>query len=105
MFLELASVLKHGMAFWEEECSSGNLLAFIQRFDTDQNDMSKSSYITFYQMKFVYVSYEQHSLNSSTQNTIVMHNTCEDSLLATPLILDLVILCELCERITVRYVL
>ena len=35
------------------------------------------------------------------QNTIVMHNTCEDSLLATPLILDLVILCELCERITV----
>lgn len=33
-----------------------------------------------------------------------MHNTCEDSLLATPLILDLVILCELCERITVRYV-
>ena len=36
------------------------------------------------------------------RNTIVMHNTCEDSLLASPLILDLVILCELCERITVR---
>jgi len=34
-------------------------------------------------------------------NTIVMHNTCEDSLLATPLILDLVVLTELCERITV----
>lgn len=33
-------------------------------------------------------------------NTIVMHNTCEDSLLATPLILDLVIVAELCERIT-----
>jgi myo-inositol-1-phosphate synthase len=31
-----------------------------------------------------------------------MHNTCEDSLLATPIILDLVILCELCERIYVR---
>lgn len=30
-----------------------------------------------------------------------MHNTCEDSLLATPLILDLIILTELCERITV----
>ena len=30
-----------------------------------------------------------------------MHNTCEDSLLATPLILDLVVLTELCERITV----
>lgn len=28
-----------------------------------------------------------------------MHNTCEDSLLASPLIIDLVILCELLERI------
>jgi len=35
-------------------------------------------------------------------NTIVCHNTCEDSLLASPLILDLVILAELCERITVQ---
>lgn len=35
-------------------------------------------------------------------NTIVMHNTCEDSLLATPLIYDLVILADLCERITVK---
>lgn len=35
------------------------------------------------------------------RNTIVMHNTCEDSLLATPLILDLVILCELCDRIEI----
>lgn len=34
-------------------------------------------------------------------NTISMHNTCEDSLLATPLIIDLIILCEVCERITV----
>ncbi|KAF5282894.1 hypothetical protein FQR65_LT14171 [Abscondita terminalis] len=32
-------------------------------------------------------------------NTIVLHNTCEDSLLATPIILDLVILAELCSRI------
>jgi len=32
-------------------------------------------------------------------NTIVLHNTCEDSLLAAPLIIDLVILAELCERI------
>lgn len=32
-------------------------------------------------------------------NTIVLHNTCEDSLLAAPIILDLVILCEICERI------
>jgi len=36
------------------------------------------------------------------KNTIVMHNTCEDSLLATPLIYDLVILGELCERIAVK---
>jgi len=32
-------------------------------------------------------------------NTLVIHNTCEDSLLAAPLILDLVILCELMERV------
>jgi myo-inositol-1-phosphate synthase len=36
------------------------------------------------------------------RNTIVMHNTCEDSLLAAPLMLDLVILSELCERIEYR---
>ncbi|XP_063703832.1 inositol-3-phosphate synthase [Culicoides brevitarsis] len=35
-------------------------------------------------------------------NTLVIHNTCEDSLLASPLILDLVILGELCTRITVK---
>jgi myo-inositol-1-phosphate synthase len=36
------------------------------------------------------------------RNTIVVHNTCEDSLLASPLILDLVILAELCQRIKYR---
>ncbi|CAM9132826.1 unnamed protein product, partial [Ectocarpus fasciculatus] len=36
------------------------------------------------------------------KNTIVLHNTCEDSLLATPLILDLIILCEVFERISVK---
>lgn len=36
-------------------------------------------------------------------NTLVIHNTCEDSLLATPLILDLVILAELCARIKVKH--
>jgi len=35
-------------------------------------------------------------------NTIVLHNTCEDSLLASPIILDLVILTELCQRISFR---
>lgn len=36
-------------------------------------------------------------------NTLVIHNTCEDSLLASPLILDLVILAELCTRINVNF--
>mgnify|MGYP001094797800 CR=1 FL=1 len=35
-------------------------------------------------------------------NTIAMHNTCEDSLLAAPLMIDLVVIAELCERITMR---
>merc|ERR1712178_661884 len=35
-------------------------------------------------------------------NTIVMHNTCEDSLLAAPLILDLVLLAEMIDRIELR---
>ena len=35
-------------------------------------------------------------------NTISLYNRCEDSLLAAPLIIDLVVLAELCERITVR---
>ena len=36
------------------------------------------------------------------KNTIVMHNTCEDSLLATPLIYDLIILGEFCQRVQVK---
>lgn len=36
------------------------------------------------------------------KNTISMHNTCEDSLLASPLILDLVLVCELAERIQMK---
>jgi myo-inositol-1-phosphate synthase len=32
-------------------------------------------------------------------STIVLHNTCEDSLLAAPIILDLAILAELLTRI------
>lgn len=32
-------------------------------------------------------------------NTISIHNTCEDSLLAAPIILDLAILAEFCTRI------
>lgn len=35
-------------------------------------------------------------------NTLVIHNTCEDSLLASPLILDLAILGELCSRIKIK---
>lgn len=36
------------------------------------------------------------------KNTIVMHNTCEDSLLAAPIIIDLVIVAELISRIEIR---
>jgi len=35
-------------------------------------------------------------------STIAMHNTCEDSLLAAPIILDLVILAELSTRIQLK---
>lgn len=35
------------------------------------------------------------------QNTLVIHNTCEDSLLASPLILDLVILADVFNRIEI----
>ena len=35
-------------------------------------------------------------------NTIVIHNTCEDSLLATPIILDLVLLTEVFQRVKFR---
>ena len=34
------------------------------------------------------------------RNTIALHNTCEDSLLASPLIIDLAISAELMSRIT-----
>ena len=34
---------------------------------------------------------------------MVLHNTCEDSLLAAPLILDLVILTELFQRVQFRW--
>ncbi|KAF4530657.1 hypothetical protein B566_EDAN004896 [Ephemera danica] len=46
-----------------------------------------------------YVPYVEIMLGG--HNTIVVHNTCEDSLLASPLILDLALLAELCERVTV----
>jgi myo-inositol-1-phosphate synthase len=36
------------------------------------------------------------------KNTIVIHNTCEDSLLAAPVMLDLIILAEMTKRITYR---
>jgi len=36
------------------------------------------------------------------KNTIVSHNTCEDSLLAAPLIIDLILIAELCERVQFR---
>lgn len=35
-------------------------------------------------------------------STIAIHNTCEDSLLAAPLMLDLIVLTELCQRIEIQ---
>ena len=39
------------------------------------------------------------SIFMNGKNTLVIHNTCEDSLLAAPLMIDLVVLTELCTRI------
>lgn len=36
------------------------------------------------------------------RNTLVIHNTCEDSLLAAPIILDLILIAELIQRIELR---
>lgn len=36
------------------------------------------------------------------KNTLALHNTCEDSMLTAPLILDLIMLAELCTRIQVK---
>ena len=36
------------------------------------------------------------------ESTIAVHNVCEDSLLAAPIILDLAILTELAQRITFK---
>jgi myo-inositol-1-phosphate synthase len=40
------------------------------------------------------------SIFMNGKNTLVIHNTCEDSLLAAPLMIDLVVLTELCTRIS-----
>lgn len=61
-------------------------------------------------IKYVpYVSDSKRAMDEYTSeimmhgtNTIVAHNTCEDSLLATPIILDLVLLTELCQRIKMK---
>jgi len=36
------------------------------------------------------------------QHTLVLYNVCEDSLLAAPIILDLILLTEIFERITYK---
>merc|ERR1711939_724174 len=61
-------------------------------------------------IKYVpYVSDSKRAMDEYTSeilmhgtNTITLHNTCEDSLLATPIILDLLLLTEVCQRITMR---
>lgn len=69
-----------------------------------QNTLASS---TLYHSQYVpYVGDSKRAMDEYTseiflggKNTIVMHNTCEDSLLAAPIILDLVILAELLTRI------
>ncbi len=68
------------------------------------------NYIFQVVIKYVpYVSDSKRAMDEYTseimmggRNTLVIHNTCEDSLLASPIILDLVILAEMCQRITFR---
>merc|ERR1712086_799827 len=61
-------------------------------------------------IKYVpYVSDSKRAMDEYTSeifmggtNTIVMHNTCEDSLLAAPLILDMCLIAELSTRIKIK---
>lgn len=61
-------------------------------------------------IKYVpYVSDSKRAMDEYTSeimmqgsNTLVIHNTCEDSLLATPIILDLILLTEVCQRIKMK---
>jgi len=83
------------------------------------DDMVESNHIMYKEgekpdhcvvIKYVpYVSDSKRAMDEYTSeifmgghNTIVMHNTCEDSLLASPLIIDLVILTELFTRVTYK---
>ena len=69
-------------------------------------------FVIFFQVVIKYVPYvsdSKRALDEYTseimmggRNTLVIHNTCEDSLLATPIILDLVILAEICQRISFK---
>uniref|UniRef100_A0A2K5R666 Inositol-3-phosphate synthase 1 n=1 Tax=Cebus imitator TaxID=2715852 RepID=A0A2K5R666_CEBIM len=47
-----------------------------------------------------YVPYYTSELMLGGTNTLVLHNTCEDSLLAAPIVLDLALLTELCQRVS-----
>jgi myo-inositol-1-phosphate synthase len=75
-------------------------------FDLENNEHPDHTVV----IKYVpYVGDSKRALDEYTseiflggRNTISMHNTCEDSLLAAPLILDLIILTELAERITIN---
>lgn len=43
------------------------------------------------------------SIFMNGRNTLILHNTCEDSLLAAPLMVDLLVMTELCSRVKYRY--
>ena len=73
---------------------------------------TKYTFFVFLQVVIKYVPYVGDSKRAMDEytseifmggtNTVVLHNTCEDSLLAAPIILDLVIVAELAERILIK---
>ena len=72
-------------------------------------DVSSHNICLFLQVVIKYVPYVGDSKRAMDEyvselmfggrNTIAIHNTCEDSLLAAPIIIDLIILGEISERI------
>ncbi|CAH1116300.1 unnamed protein product [Phaedon cochleariae] len=95
--------------FRSKEISKSNVVDdIVQSNNTLYKPGEKPDHVVV--IKYVpYVGDSKRALDEYTSeilmgglNTIVIHNTCEDSLLATPLILDLIILAELFTRIEVK---
>ena len=98
----------------DDMVASNKILYQTKKDDNDDDDDKKEEEHPDHVVVIKYVPYVGDSKRAMDEytseifmggtNTIVMHNMCEDSLLATPLIYDLVILAELCQRIKVKRV-